>query len=102
MATGGTSGTYYGYCGIIAQAIADAAEITVESYPAGSQKEFDITPFTVPTGYTIGYRASKTNILGGGYMVQDYKIGGAYYENLESTSSKDAGLGGVDVHVQGV
>ena len=78
------------------------AEITVESYPAGSQKEFDITPFTVPTGYTIGYRASKTNILGGGYMVQDYKIGGAYYENLESTSSKDAGLGGVDVHVQGV
>lgn len=76
------------------------AEIPVESYPAGSQKEFDITPFTVPTGYTIGYRASKQAILGGGYMMQDYKIGGAYYETADATS-KDAGLGGVDIHIQG-
>lgn len=78
------------------------AEIAVESYPAGSQKEFDITPFTVPTGYTIGYRANKTNILGGGYMMQDYKFGGAYYENIDATSSKDANLGGVDIHIQGM
>ncbi len=78
------------------------AEIPVESYTAGSQKEFDITPFVVPAGYTIGYKASKTNILGGGYMMQDYKIGGAYYESEDATSSKDAALGGVDVHIQGV
>lgn len=77
------------------------AEIAVEAYPAGSQKEFDITPFTVPTGYTVGYRSSKSSILGGGYLIQDYKIGGAYYEDADATP-KDAGLGGVDVHVQDV
>lgn len=76
------------------------AEIPVESYPGGSQKEFDITPFVVPAGYTVGYNASKGSILGGGYMMQDYKIDGAYYESEDATSSKSAGLGGVDVHVQ--
>lgn len=78
------------------------AEIPVESYPSGSQKEFDITPFVVPAGYTVGYSASKQSILGGGYMMQDYKIGGAYYEKIDDTSSKDAGLGGVDIHIQGM
>jgi hypothetical protein len=78
------------------------AEIAVEAYPAGSQKEFDITPFTVPTGYTIGYRANKQAILGGGYIMQDYKIGGAYYEDVDATTSKAAQLGGVDIHIQGM
>lgn len=78
------------------------AEIPVESYPSGSQKEFDITPFVVPAGYTVGYSASKQSILGGGYMMQDYKIGGAYYEDVDTNSSKNAGLGGVDIHIQGM
>lgn len=76
------------------------AEITVEAYPASSQKEFDITPFTVPAGYTVGYRASKSSILGGGFMMQDYKFGGAFYEDADA-ASKDAQLGGVDIHIQG-
>lgn len=74
-------------------------EIPVESYAAGSQKEFDITPFIVPAGYTIGYRASKSSILGGGFIMQDYKFDGAFYETADATS-KTANLGGVDVHVQ--
>lgn len=76
------------------------AEIAVEAYSAGSQKEFDITPFTVPSGYTVGYRASKSSILGGGYMMQDYKFGGAFYETADG-ASKDSQLGGVDIHIQG-
>ena len=37
MATGGTGGTYYGYSGIIAQALADVVTITPESTGASMQ-----------------------------------------------------------------
>lgn len=37
MATGGTGGTYYGYSGIIAQALSDVVKITPESTGASMQ-----------------------------------------------------------------
>lgn len=57
------------------------------------------TPFTVPAGYTIGYRSSTGNIFGGGSVVSGYNRSEKYYNNASATSSSSITLGSVDCKV---
>jgi hypothetical protein len=57
------------------------------------------TPFTIPAGYTIGYRSSVGNIFGGGSVVAGYTRKEKYYNTRTATSSSEISLGGFDCKV---
>lgn len=49
------------------------------------------TPFTVPAGYTIGYRSDKGNVFGGGSVVADYKRTETYYNSGTAGTAQTLG-----------
>ena len=57
------------------------------------------TPFTVPAGYTIGYRSSVGNIFGGGSVIAGYNRSEKYYNNAAATSSSSITMGSFDCRV---
>ncbi len=57
------------------------------------------TPFTVPAGYTLGYRSSVGNIFGGGSVVSGYQRDEKYYNNASATSASSITLGSFDCKV---
>lgn len=57
------------------------------------------TTFVVPTGYTLGYRATKGNILGGGTVTGSYKRNDKYYNSNTSETTSSIALGGFDCKV---
>lgn len=58
------------------------------------------TPFTIPEGYTLGYRTSKGNILGGGEIISGYKRDDKYYSNNTATEATSIKLGSFDCKVK--
>lgn len=58
------------------------------------------TPFTVPTGHTIGFRSSTGHIFGGGTLIDGYTITGKYYASSTAETASNIGMAGVDFKVE--
>lgn len=58
------------------------------------------TPFTVPEGYTLGYRSSRGNVFGGGTVNGEYKRTDKYYNSATATSTSPITMCAIDCKVK--